>query len=243
MNRLKKSKQTSHNEQHGESAASQHHRRWSLIDQERQWRIDAIKVMVLCFVSYLSVDIPVAVCFHRFENGDLYEIFSIITLFGDSLGYLVGGLLLFALFRTAKPYWAQVGLFLFSTVAASGLVADLIKFIAGRSRPKILFSEYFSGFAFFRWEHDWTSFPSGHSATAFSVAMLVALLFPRWRRIALIAGGMVAFSRIFLVEHFVSDVIAGSFIGIISTLFLYERFFESKLERCASKNSLKQSAQ
>jgi len=195
-----------------------------------QWGITLVTVILLCIFSYAFADIQTALWFNSFGKTWLYELFKKITLFGDSLYYLLGGLLLFILFRNKKAYTAYSGLLLFSSVAASGLTVDFIKYIAGRARPKLYFSEQLFGFDFFHWEHAWTSFPSGHSATALSVAIFLALLFPRWRFFWFFGGVIVAFSRIFLNQHYVSDVIAGSFLGIVSTLLLYNHFFKSKLD-------------
>jgi membrane-associated phospholipid phosphatase len=195
-----------------------------------QWSIISTTVIVLCILSFIFADIQTALWFHAFEYTLSYQVFSTITLFGDSLGYLVGGLLLLVVFRNRKPFMAYSGLFLFSTVAVSGLSADLIKYIAGRARPKLYFSDHLYGFDFFHWQYAWSSFPSGHSATALSVAMLLAILYPRWRFAALFGGILIAFSRIFLAQHYISDVIAGSYLGIVSTALLYNLYFKSKFE-------------
>jgi membrane-associated phospholipid phosphatase len=195
-----------------------------------QWSVTLATVILLCVFSYTFADIQVALWFHTFENTLSYDVFNKITLFGDSLGYLVGGLLLFVIFRTCKPFVAYSGLFLFSTVTASGLSADLVKYIAGRARPKLYFSQHLYGFNFIHWEYAWTSFPSGHSATAMSVAILLATLYPRWRFAALFGGILIAFSRLFLAQHYISDVIAGSYLGIVSTVLLYNLYFKSKFD-------------
>ena len=195
-----------------------------------QWSIAVSAVTLVCSLSFAYGDIPVAAWFHALNDASLFALFSRITLFGDSLFYLTGGLLLFIVFRGKKSFPAYAGLFLFCSVAASGLITDLIKYIAGRARPELYFSEQLFGFDFLQWEHAWTSFPSGHSATAFSVAMLISTLYPRWRTLSFAAGFMVAFSRIFLTEHYVSDVIAGSFLGIISTTVVYNSLFKKKLD-------------
>jgi membrane-associated phospholipid phosphatase len=197
-----------------------------------QWTVASATVILLCILSYIFVDIEAALWFHSFENTWLYKVFIKITLFGDSVGYLVAGLLLFVVFLKRKPYWSHWGLFLFSSVAVSGLSADLLKYITGRARPKLYFHEHLYGFNAFHWEHAWTSFPSGHSATALSVAMVLATLYPRWRFAALIGGFLIAFSRIVLAQHYISDVIAGSFLGIVATLLLHNLYFKSKFDAC-----------
>ena len=195
-----------------------------------QWSIASVTVISLCILSYLFADMQTALWFHAFENTLVYKVFGKITLLGDSLGYLVGGLLLFVVFWKRNLYWASSGLFLFSTVAISGLSADLVKYISGRARPTLYLHEHLYGFDLFHWQYAWTSFPSGHSATALSVATLFAILYPRWRFAAFFGGFLIAFSRIVLAQHYVSDVIVGSFLGMVSTVLLHNLYFKSKFE-------------
>ena len=195
-----------------------------------QWGMALLTITCLCILSYAFVDIQTALWFHSLGKSRAYELFEKITLFGDSLYYLTGGLLLFVVFRKKTSSTAYLGLFLFSSVAASGLTADFIKYIGGRARPKLYFSDHIFGFDFFHWQYAWTSFPSGHSATAFSVATLISMLYPRWRFAAFFAAVLIAFIRISLSQHYISDVIAGSFLGIVSTILLYNHFFKSRLD-------------
>lgn len=57
------------------------------------------------------------------------------------------------------------------------------------------------------------SFPSGHSATAFAGALLLGNFFPRWRRRLYTVASLVAFSRVYLGDHYPGDVVSGSAIG------------------------------
>lgn len=60
------------------------------------------------------------------------------------------------------------------------------------------------------------AFPSGHSVSAFAVAGIFILYYPRaaWRRwLILIVAGQVAFSRMAVGVHWPMDVIAGAFLG------------------------------
>ena len=78
--------------------------------------------------------------------------------------------------------------------------------------------------------HAYNSFPSGHSATAFGIfVMLIFLVKNRglkvlWLAIALLT----AFSRVYLSQHFMEDILAGSFIGtsvMVFTLYYFDRYF------------------
>jgi undecaprenyl-diphosphatase len=64
----------------------------------------------------------------------------------------------------------------------------------------------------------WWSFPSGHSTTVGTVAMVLILLFPRfaWAWIALALA--VALGRVGATAHFISDTIAGLWLGAIGAL-------------------------
>ena len=60
------------------------------------------------------------------------------------------------------------------------------------------------------------SFPSGHTIAAFSVATVVARRYPHHRWLPFVAYGLasvVAFSRVSLSAHFVSDVFFGGALG------------------------------
>ncbi|MBK8967596.1 MAG: phosphatase PAP2 family protein [Saprospiraceae bacterium] len=64
-----------------------------------------------------------------------------------------------------------------------------------------------------------TSFPSGHSMAAFAMYGLMAFFSDKkrnWFALACaITAILVAFSRIFLVQHFLADILGGAFIGLV----------------------------
>ena len=77
------------------------------------------------------------------------------------------------------------------------------------------------------------SFPSGHTSTAFTFALLLAYLVRH--RFAMFVFPLLAFlvgySRVYLAQHFVTDVVAGTVIGIVSSdlaLVSYEAWRKKK---------------
>lgn len=73
------------------------------------------------------------------------------------------------------------------------------------------------------------SFPSGHTSTAFTLALLCAFIVKRnfWVYFFPLIAFFVGYSRVYLAQHFVTDVLAGIFIGVISSylaLLVYEQF-------------------
>ena len=68
--------------------------------------------------------------------------------------------------------------------------------------------------------HMWNSFPSGHTATAFTFFLLTVYFFPK--KFVLILGSLFAigcgYSRIYLAQHFPLDVAGGMIVAIITVL-------------------------
>jgi len=59
------------------------------------------------------------------------------------------------------------------------------------------------------------SFPSGHSASAFGGAWLLNRKFPRFSGVTYTVASLVAFSRIYLGDHYPGDVTSGSLLGLL----------------------------
>lgn len=58
------------------------------------------------------------------------------------------------------------------------------------------------------------SFPSGHSLTGFAVATSLMVFYPQFGLALLLCSASVAASRLVLGLHFLSDVVAGSMLGV-----------------------------
>lgn len=68
------------------------------------------------------------------------------------------------------------------------------------------------------------SFPSGHSITAFAIAVSIGMFYPELQPPLIAAALLIAFSRIVLGMHFLSDVVVGSLIGVFLALASYHVF-------------------
>lgn len=99
-----------------------------------------------------------------------------------------------------------------SIAAASLLVNAGVKFIARRDRPD---RQPVSDDRFVPMPTS-TSFPSGHSASAFAFAQGVASVAPGTAIPLHIAAAAVAYSRVHTGVHYPGDVVAGSLIGIVT---------------------------
>lgn len=198
------------------------------------WTLYAVLTLIGIAVSIALFDRPVALYFHE-TSPPVAEVFRVATRFGVSTYYLIGTAALTLAFwlvgRFGEGRWgarlaaaAVVPLFLFLSIAVSGLITDLLKVVFGRARPKLLFANETFGFDWWGTKADFWSFPSGHTTTAVAIAAALYFLWPRF--VPLYAGFavLVSLSRAVIGAHYVSDVIAATFIAIAATAYLHHVF-------------------
>ncbi len=200
--------------------------------------IYSISYFLLIIFSYFFVDRALALFIKAHETPFLTSTAKFITYFGEAELYLFlfGFLFLFYRYKLKRVQFAKRWLYLLVTVISSGLICDLIKYLLARARPVELFTHKIYGFHFFHnvsiypWSPHittWFSFPSGHSTTAAAVSMGVSLLWPRYAKNAFIFAMLIALSRLMLTRHYLSDVMAGLYLGVLVALYLF-KYFKSK---------------
>lgn len=142
-------------------------------------------------------------------------IFMALTILGDGWFIVLVGVVCFLLKRRF------LSLMIITSYLASGLVAQIIKNILDAPRPaKFLqgtgYPYFIDGYTL----SNYSSFPSGHTTSAFALATIFALYVKNknYGILFLLLAAVAGYSRIYLGQHFMEDVLAGSSIGVATAL-------------------------
>ncbi len=143
--------------------------------------------------------------------------FKYYTHAGDGFMWIPLGL--FCIFFRRKYFIAVLAAVIIST-----LLAQFLKRVVypDEFRPIVYLSENFpvhviDGVNMNRIH----SFPSGHTTTAFTMALIIAYMINKkiWSFFLPILALLAGYSRVYLAQHFLTDVLAGICAGIVSAIF------------------------
>jgi undecaprenyl-diphosphatase len=81
----------------------------------------------------------------------------------------------------------------------------------------------------FIWRPAFASMPSGHATTAVAAAIAIGSIWPRTRAVMWLYAGLIMVSRVAVLAHHPSDVIAGALVALIGTDLLRRWFATSGL--------------
>lgn len=181
--------------------------------------------VLLMTLSYFFADVRIAVFMNAIKDPLTLHVAQIVTYFGGGMAaFYITFLVL--VFLATKFIWknakiAEESLFIWLSIVASGIICDIIKIIAGRARPIELFSHSHYGFDFFQHTARMWSFPSGHSATIAALMMAMSFLWSKFSPLFLLAMLLVAGSRLVVSAHYLSDIMAGIYLGTAVTVYIF----------------------
>jgi membrane-associated phospholipid phosphatase len=119
--------------------------------------------------------------------------------------------------------------FIFCAVAVPNLVTEVLKYSVGRGRPFVGGEANAFHFSHFAGNPAYYSFPSGHATTAFALAFAVSVVWPKARVAMAVYAIVIAATRLVLVAHHPSDVVAGALVGIVGAMFVRYWFAARRL--------------
>lgn len=203
-------------------------------------------VFAIAGCAALAVDLPVSYVF-LMKAGPVWDvvrraIFKLVQpaeSFANGLGVLFIVMTIFAIDVRGRRYLLRLTM----AVYTSGLLANVVKMCVGRQRPKAFFDQELFAFPggsletfgdWFPWAslgYAGQSFPSGHTATAAALAILLAWRYKHAAWIFYLLAVLAAWQRITFGHHYLSDTLFAAAIGCVAGVIyldprLLGRFFD-----------------
>ncbi len=204
-----------------------------LLRRNRYFVLTFLILVIICLVIQLNTTKAELFLWTNAHHHPFFdEVFKAWTFLGDGMMTIIVVLaLLFVKYRYA--------VLMTLAYAYSSVVVQVLKRLFNSPRP----SKFFEGLNPIRTIdgyplHEWNSFPSGHSTSAFTLAVVMTYLLPNKKQhwIIIPIAVVTAFSRVYLAQHFFQDVFAGAVLGVILTFQLIwwlensEWYHSSKLD-------------
>jgi membrane-associated phospholipid phosphatase len=107
----------------------------------------------------------------------------------------------------------QKAMHIAGALVVNAVATQSLKLMVNRDRPFVTYPTLINAY---KTSETNQSFPSGHTSTAFAFATAVSLENKKWYVVApsFLYAGAVGYSRMYLGEHYPSDVLAGAAVGI-----------------------------
>ncbi len=161
----------------------------------------------MIFRSVLEVDARTSNRLRVAEQPGLLRNISVFFAHSGDSWFWGLGLVLLWVFNT-DAHWKKWAVVLFGGISVLAVIVMSLKFIIRRRRPEGEWGGIYRN-------TDPHSFPSGHAARAFMIALVATALGPAWAGILLwVWAPLVALARVAMGVHYVSDVVAGAIVGI-----------------------------
>jgi membrane-associated phospholipid phosphatase len=131
--------------------------------------------------------------------------------------------------RTPLMHLGTLVQYLFFAVLIPVLMGQLIKWVVGRGRPFVGGKANPFNFAPFTGSEAYYSLPSSHAITGFALAFAVAAIWPKTRIAMAVYALAIAASRLVLLAHHPSDVVAGALVGVVGAMVVRYWFAARRL--------------
>lgn len=173
-----------------------------------------LSVCILLMLIFSKEELYFAINHRHTVFTDVF--FENMTLLGASTGCIIIVLITFLInYRT--------GFLLSSSYIITFIISQIIKHLVKAPRPHLFFSKEIHEIYLVKGVVmlDTDSFPSGHSVSAFTAAVVFTYVAKNksWGYLWLLMAVLIAYSRLYLSEHFLQDVTAGSALGVFITVF------------------------
>jgi len=202
-----------------------------MYDILRKNRIFLISYFVILLAGMIPVLLYSKADVHLFLNRFHSSFFDIFFKYITSLGSGYTAIIFCIILLFIRIRYALI---MFAAWASTGIMVQLLKhfIFPGFDRP-VEFLKAVSDLYLVQgidlYNH--FSFPSGHTATALAIFSMLAIISNRkWLKLLfLLSAWIVSFSRIYLSQHFLEDILFGSLLGILAVIIFYWYFHRLKI--------------
>lgn len=188
----------------------------------QQWAIALGLTVVAVVVSYLWIDRPLA--FFAHDHLASIKLFSRLTYLPEPFSAVAAVILVVIGIRSlSERPMARVELAAVTwsvSVVTTSALKNQLKVVFGRTWPETwinnnpsLIHDGAFGFNPLHGGAGYESFPSGHTAAICAAAAVLWICYPRFRAIYTLCVAAVVIGLIGANYHFLSDIIAGGFLG------------------------------
>lgn len=171
-------------------------------------------LLIVSTIALASMTKGDAVVFFNSWHSDLLDpILVSITRLGEYYGFF-----LVAIILLLRRNWNMFFAYLLTCLIMLGLVSLLKHIIfSDFMRPSVVLEKEHLHFVKGLHINRKFSFPSGHTTASFTYFIFLALNIKSngWKFLLLALAVLVGFSRIYLAQHFLQDVIVGSVLGVL----------------------------
>lgn len=187
-----------------------------------RWLLSLAAMVVAVAASYNWFDRPFAFMANRLHVHQ--DQFAVLTHIPDPL--IPVAIVLFVGLGFARLYGFSLSRLMTTVLGCSisvivgETVKSQLKFVFGRTWPETwthnnpsLINDNVYGFHFFHGGAGYASFPSGHTTAICAVVSVLWLAYPKFRPLYALGVAAVAIGLLGANYHFLSDVIAGGFLG------------------------------
>lgn len=181
-----------------------------------------ISFLFIVVLSYFRLDQDLAQGFMTLDLAHYWPYLSWLNVLGESVPYLILFFVLACYFQAFKKnqQYAECFWFLWFSVLIPITVCTFLKIMLGRARPILWLQEQVYGFYGFKLEHDFWSFPSGHTTVLMGLAFGLCVLLPKKSFVWIGIGLLLSSIRIILLHHYLSDVLVAGYLALLEIGFL-----------------------
>ena len=182
----------------------------------------AVVAVLLTALGFALWDQPVLEAIRAGACQSWVETARFFSRYGDFPFLLAAGVVALGIsLRLRVKAWSRIFTAMILAGILAGLASNVTKLATGRVRPRVEHTEHgwYGPKHEDRWvssRHDFQSFPSSHAACAFGFFFPLFLSRRAIGTAGLLAAAAIAWSRVQLNAHHISDIAAGALLGVVA---------------------------